>query len=186
MLKAIPDGEGWKIGTLEELFPNASHPNADFLAENGAKEVSVFLPHDRATEELVPCAGYLIDDQVFTVKVQALSNGRLNAVAASAHLKLTKRLDDAVQNWLDSVAMSRGYRSMDALCSFATSSNPAWAAEASCGIAWRDTVWLGYFQIMADVGAGTHATPTVASLIGETSMSGEPTVGELPTITWPT
>lgn len=80
----------------------------------------------------------------------------------------------AIQQHVDATAASRGYNDGAAIAGYAASTVPAWAAEASAFIAWRDSVWLYAYQELAKVEGGQRAQPSVAEL-----------VGELPAITWP-
>ena len=66
-----------RIGHYKNLFPNTAFPSTgpsdSFLTENNAKRVTVSLPFDRQTEKLAPTAPYIEGDNVFTVRVEALS-----------------------------------------------------------------------------------------------------------------
>lgn len=76
-----------RIGDYRELFPNTSFtsagPTDDFLTQNNALRVSVFLPHDRTTHKLVSCVPYIDGAFVYTVKVEPLSQEELDANAAA-------------------------------------------------------------------------------------------------------
>ena len=85
-----------------------------------------------------------------------------------------KMLTEAVQAHLDATAQTHNYDGILSACSYASSTNTTFAAEAAACVAWRDAVWADCYTIMAAVQAGTHAMPTADSLIAE-----------LPTITWP-
>lgn len=63
-----------------------------------------------------------------------------------ARAEAQTRLNEAVQDHLDSHARARGYRDSFALASYATSSVPKWAAEATAFVAWRDSVWLAAYN----------------------------------------
>ncbi len=80
----------------------------------------------------------------------------------------------AVQSHIDAAAKSRGYADGVVSASYAQSNVPAWAADASALIAWRDAVWVYVYSQMQAVLSGQRAQPTVADLIAE-----------LPPITWP-
>ena len=68
------EGETITVGYYRDLFPDTSFstngPNADWFVENNCLGVTVFKPHDRATQKLVSCDPYIEDNQVFTVKVE--------------------------------------------------------------------------------------------------------------------
>jgi hypothetical protein len=62
-----------QVAHYKEIFSNtsfsASGPSDEFLAENGAKKVTVFKAHDRATQKLVSVDPYEEDGIVYTVSV---------------------------------------------------------------------------------------------------------------------
>lgn len=81
---------------------------------------------------------------------------------------------EAIEAHADAVARSRQYSDADRLASYVNSTNPAWAAEATAFVAWRDAVWGYACAQMAAVQAGQRPQPSVAEL-----------VDELPVISWP-
>jgi len=179
------DEGGWTLGTLEELLPNASAPSDGYICSQGLLKVNVFLPHDRATQYLATCEPYELNGWAYTVKVADLSSEQIAANAASAQVKLVKQLTDAIQGWLDRTVQQRGYDGILSACSYATSTNPKFAAEGQACIAWRDHVWTACNTILNEVQAGTHSVPTAESLIGFGSMNTDPVAGELPVMIWP-
>lgn len=80
----------------------------------------------------------------------------------------------AVQGVLDAKAQERNYDGILSLCSYASSTNPVFAAEAAAGSTWRDAAWAHCYQAMADVQNNLRQPPTVAEL-----------VAELPAMVWP-
>lgn len=80
----------------------------------------------------------------------------------------------AVQEHIDGVARSKGYADGQAVAGYATSTVPAWQAQAQAFVAWRDAVWLGAYKTLGDVQAGQIEAPTIEGLIQG-----------LPTIAWP-
>ena len=62
-----------QVAHYKEIFSNtsfsASGPSDEFLAEQGAKKVTVFKAHDRATQKLVSVDPYEEDGIVYTVSV---------------------------------------------------------------------------------------------------------------------
>lgn len=60
----------------------------------------------------------------------------------------------AVQAHLDAAARARSYDSGTNLASYATSTNPVWAAEAQEFVAWRDAVWAFVYALRADPPVG--------------------------------
>lgn len=81
---------------------------------------------------------------------------------------------EAIEAHADAVARSRQYSDADRLASYVNSTNPAWAAEATAFVAWRDAAWGYAYAQMAAVQAGQRPQPSVAEL-----------VDELPVISWP-
>lgn len=83
-------------------------------------------------------------------------------------------MTDAVQRHLDATAKTRNYDGILSLASYATSTNPTFAAEGQAGVAWRDAVWAYCYQALAAVQAQTRAVPTWEEL-----------KAELPAMVWP-
>lgn len=88
--------------------------------------------------------------------------------------QIKAELTAAVQRHLDAQARARGYDGILSLCSYAASADPAFAAEAQVGVAWRDAVWRHCYQVLAEVEAALRTTPAEAELIAE-----------LPAMAWP-
>lgn len=80
---------------------------------------------------------------------------------------------DALEQHLDTVAQSRGYRNADRLASYVASNNPAWAAEAATFVAWRDDVWEYAHTQLEAVATGQRVQIGVLAFIAE-----------LPAIAW--
>ncbi len=57
-------------------------------------------------------------------------------------------LTQAVQRRLDRSAIAKGYDSILAACSYATSTNPIYAAEGAACVAWRDAVWTKCYEML--------------------------------------
>ena len=88
--------------------------------------------------------------------------------------EVIKSFTNTVQKHLDDTARQRNYDGILSLCTYATSTNATFAKEGQAGVAWRDSVWVKYYQIVDEVKNGTRATaPTVEELIAE-----------LPVFTW--
>lgn len=85
-----------------------------------------------------------------------------------------KEYQDAVQAMLDAKARERNYDGILSLCSYITSTNLAFAAEAAAGVAGRDAAWSTCYQALADVQNNLRPAPTVAALLAE-----------IPAIVWP-
>lgn len=80
----------------------------------------------------------------------------------------------AVQFHLDAVARSRNYDGILSLCTYATSTDPAFSAEGQAGVAWRDACWRTCYEGFAGVLAGNMPMPTP-----------EESVAALPPMLWP-
>jgi hypothetical protein len=80
----------------------------------------------------------------------------------------------AVEAHVEATAAERGYSSGASCAGYLNSTIPAWAAEATAFISWRDSVWAHVFAQLALVESGQRPEPTVAAL-----------VAELPPIVWP-
>lgn len=80
----------------------------------------------------------------------------------------------AIQNLIDSQAQSRRYDSGNSLATYATSTIPQWAVEATAFVAWRDAVWAYAYAELDKVLAGERAQPSVEELLIE-----------LPEMVWP-
>jgi hypothetical protein len=69
----VKDGQIIEIGHYKKLFPATSFPStgpdADFMEANNALGVTIWKPHDKATQKLISCDPYIEDNQVFTVEV---------------------------------------------------------------------------------------------------------------------
>jgi hypothetical protein len=69
----IQDDQVVEIGHYKKLFPATSFPttgpDASFMEANSALGVTIWKPHDKATQKLIPVAPYIEDNQVFTVEV---------------------------------------------------------------------------------------------------------------------
>lgn len=81
--------------------------------------------------------------------------------------EIIKRYSDAVQDALDAFAQTRRYDGIMSACSYASSTDPVFAAEAAYCITLRDETWRQAYNIMDAVIAGTHPMPTVAELLSE-------------------
>lgn len=80
----------------------------------------------------------------------------------------------AVQAALDEQAGERNYDGILSLCSYASSTNPVFAAEGAAGVGWRDGAWATCYELLALWQAGTIPQPTVAEVLAA-----------LPDMVWP-
>lgn len=94
-----------EVADYRAMFPGTSFPpngpDADFLAENSCMGVTVFKPHDRATQKLVPAAPYVEGNTVYTVAVEPKTQAELDADAASqaAQLRTERNRRLAATDW---------------------------------------------------------------------------------------
>lgn len=88
---------------------------------------------------------------------------------------LKNSISEQTQARLDDFARTRNYDGMLSLCTYATSTNPTFAAEGQYGVEARDATWAKLYEMLAEVGAGTRPVPSGFADI-------EP---ELPELIWP-
>lgn len=81
----------------------------------------------------------------------------------------------AVQGTLDAKAQERNYDGILSLCTYATSGNPVFSAEAQSGLSWRDGAWAACYDLLTQWQAGTIPAPTIAEVLAA-----------LPVMDWPT
>lgn len=93
---------------------------------------------------------------------------------AAAQASVVEQFRSAIQAHVDATARDRSYDSGNSLASYTSSTNPAWAAEATAFVAWRDAVWLYAYAELDKVLAGERPQPTVEAFLAE-----------LPGIVWP-
>lgn len=71
------------VADYRSIFANTSFPpngpSDEFLTEQGAYKVNVFLPHDQMTEKLVSCPPYVQDGWAYTVEVQPKTQEEIDA-----------------------------------------------------------------------------------------------------------
>jgi len=65
----------------------------------------------------------------------------------------------AIDAHVSAAAVAWSYNSAESLASYAASTIPGWAAEATAFIAWRDAVWTQALATMTAVQAGTEPMP---------------------------
>lgn len=82
---------------------------------------------------------------------------------------------EGVQSRLDEFARTRNYSGILSLCTYATDSNPKFAAEGQYGVETRSQHWATLYEILAEVQAGTRPVPSGYAEIES----------ELPVLEWP-
>jgi hypothetical protein len=93
---------------------------------------------------------------------------------ASAEAALVEQFRSAIQAHVDATARGRNYDGGNSLASYTSSTNPAWAAEATAFVAWRDAVWIYAYAELDKAMTGQRPVPEVEAF-----------VAELPAIAWP-
>lgn len=83
-------------------------------------------------------------------------------------------LDADIQARLDAFAQTRLYANMDSLCTYVTSTNTQFAAEAARGVQLRDDTWIAAGMILNEVKGGSRPVPETLADIED----------ELPELTW--
>lgn len=80
---------------------------------------------------------------------------------------IQEALTKAVQEYMDATVQTRGYDNINSACSYSTSTDAAFLAEAQACVAWRDKVWRYCYNALAQVLAGQRDIPTADQLISE-------------------
>ena len=106
-----------------------------------------------------------------TTDVEANPGNYLNHITYDKSLQ--NKLAAVVQQHMDSTVQERNYDNIQSVCTYATSTNEKFRAEAEACIAWRDAVWTYCYRVIDDCIAGRRSVPT-----------GEALVKELPVLEW--
>jgi hypothetical protein len=102
------------VADYREVFKDTSFPASgisdSFLAENNAVKVSVFLPHDRATEKLISCEPYIQDGFAYTVEVAPQTEEELTSARESKSAEIRNQRDAllALSDWRVIKAIEQG------------------------------------------------------------------------------
>lgn len=80
---------------------------------------------------------------------------------------IQEALTKAVQNYMDATVQARGYDGIAIACTYATSTDEAFAHEGQCCVAWRDKVWRQCYDTLDAVLDGEREIPTAEELISE-------------------
>lgn len=89
--------------------------------------------------------------------------------------ELQAEIVTATQQRLDDFARTRKYDGILSLCTYATSTNHAFAKEGQYGVNMRDATWAKLYEMLAEVEAGIRPVPT-----GYVDIE-----AELPVLGWP-
>lgn len=91
-----------------------------------------------------------------------------NGTAFVPDIGVVKRnLKAAVQAHLDATVQARNYDGILSCASYASSTDPVFAAQGTAASAWRDAVWRHCYDVLADFEAGNRPAPTAEELIAE-------------------
>lgn len=81
---------------------------------------------------------------------------------------------NAIVSMLDAKAQERRYENSTTIATYVNSTIPAWSAEATAYVAWRDDVWSYTYTELEKVMGGLRPQPTVEDFLTE-----------LPAMVWP-
>lgn len=162
---------------MEKVFYNQQPEKIKYMAKpNGLADIWLRGNIKQETieqedqEQLIWTANerFISDSALTLTEVQA-DFFDLFVDAPGIQVALTK----AVQEHLDATVQTRGYDNINSACSYATSTDAVFLAEAQACVAWRDKVWRYCYNTLAQVLAGQRDIPTADQLISE-----------LPTLEW--
>jgi hypothetical protein len=168
---------------IKQLFPNVSFPRPltdEMLAAFDVYPVVRLEPpaYDAATQDLVQnTVPTLVDGEwqigytVVDLTPEQITE-RLTAYKAQVQAHITAQ----VQDRMDAFAATRNYHNMLSACTYATSTNPTFAAEGQRCVELRDATWAALYGVLAEVEAGTRAIPADITDVE----------AELPILTWST
>jgi len=106
------------------------------------------------------CVVLFISGQWRQIKRPDPTPEELEAQELSNVQSIQTEIVTAVQSRLDDFARTKNYDGILSLCTYASSTNSAFAAEGQTGVDLRDATWAKLYQILGEVQAGTHAAPT--------------------------
>lgn len=96
-MQVFKDGQ---VAHYKQMFPNVSFPvggpDDAFLTSAGAYKVSMFIPHDRATQKLVPCDPVIADGFAYVVEVVDKTEAEIAADVASNAAQVRAARDRAL------------------------------------------------------------------------------------------
>lgn len=78
---------------------------------------------------------------------------------------LINSYSSAIQQLIDSTAMSKNYANGYAVASYVTSSNVQWSAQAIAFVSWRDLCWEYAYQVQAAAQQDPSSLPTLDQFI---------------------
>lgn len=106
------------------------------------------------------CVVLFVSGQWRQIKIPDPTSEDLDALALANVQRIQTEIVAAVQSRLDDFARTKNYDGILSLCTYASSTNPAFAAEGQTGVDLRDATWTKLYQILGEVQDGAHAVPT--------------------------
>ena len=98
-MQIYKDGQ---IAHYKVVFPQVSFPTTgpsnEFLEEQGAYKVNMFIPHNRETQKLVPAEPYINNGWAYTVQVADKTEEDLAAEVDTKAAQLRRQRDIALMN----------------------------------------------------------------------------------------
>jgi hypothetical protein len=136
-------------------------------------EDAIGVNHDPATQ------GYVeLEDEYTPLAFTHIIDGEMvyiePPVIPPTEADIVSSLTKAVQWHLDETARTHNYDGILSLCSYATSTDPTFAAEGQAGVNWRDACWRYGYTMLGEIKAGLRTIPTPEELLAE-----------LPVMVWP-
>lgn len=167
---------------LSEMDIRSENPSTSFpFPFQATDDYAVVLPtecppFDNTTHELNELPPVLVDGEYHQAwEVVALPTEQVAANQAAKAQRIQSEIVSATQKRLDDFARTRNYDDILSLCTYATDTNPKFAAEGQYGIQSRSATWAAMYQIMGDVEAGTRPVPS-----GYADVE-----ADLPALEWP-
>jgi hypothetical protein len=116
------------------------------------------------------------DTWVRVWQVYSLTSKEIEANKSNKKRTFISQASALVDGRLNAFAMTRGYNNIVSACSYATSSNVKFRAEAQYCVDMRDETWSKFFEIVAEIESGDREVPDSYHDIED----------ELPELAWPT
>jgi len=165
VIEKLPNG-------TERMVPMDQHDYLEWVANGNAPGVEVI------GRFLSIADGKIITDPLKDVILRIESGERFLSIVdgiavidpnkdAILLAELKQQFVSAVQIMLDTTARTRNYDGILSACTYATSTNQTFKAEAQACVAWRDAVWSTCYTIMADVESGSRNMPSIQELLNE-------------------
>jgi hypothetical protein len=88
------------VADYKRIFKNISFPSSgpseEFLQQNNAYKINLFIDHNRATQKLVSCEPYIKDGWAYTVKVENKTEEDIASDLASKSAQKRAERDQAL------------------------------------------------------------------------------------------